>query len=67
MAGSPTRDVSTTRARLIADTDAESAYVTAYDAARFALVGVLAQQGLRATQKGGHLTVECPTTRVINC
>jgi hypothetical protein len=45
-------------ARLIADTDAESAWVTAYDAARFALVGVLAQQGLRAIQKGGHLTVE---------
>src|SRR6266700_7400204 len=45
-------------ARLIADADPESAYVTAYDAARFALVGVLAQQGLRATQKGGHLAVE---------
>jgi hypothetical protein len=45
-------------AGLIADADPESAYVTAYDAARFALVGVLAQQGLRATQKGGHLAVE---------
>lgn len=45
-------------ATLIADADPESAYVTAYDAARFALVGVLAQQGLRATQKGGHLGVE---------
>jgi HEPN domain len=45
-------------ARLISDADPESAYVTAYDAARFALVGVLAQQGLRATQKGGHLAVE---------
>lgn len=43
---------------LIGDADAESAYVTAYDAARFALVGVLAHQGLRATQKGGHLAVE---------
>jgi hypothetical protein len=36
----------------------DSAYVTGYDAARFALVGVLAQQGLRSTQKGGHLAVE---------
>jgi len=45
-------------AALIADADPESAYVTAYDAARFALVGVLAHQGLRATQKGGHLGVE---------
>jgi hypothetical protein len=45
-------------AQLISDTDPESAYVTAYDAARFALLGVLAQQGLRATQKGGHLAVE---------
>ena len=45
-------------ARLISEADPESAYVTAYDAARFALVGVLAQQGLRATQKGGHLAVE---------
>jgi hypothetical protein len=45
-------------AQLISDADPESAYVTAYDAARFALVGVLAQQGLRATQKGGHLAVE---------
>ena len=45
-------------ATMIADADPESAYVTAYDAARFALVGVLAQQGLRATQKGGHIGVE---------
>ena len=45
-------------ARLISEADPETAYVTAYDAARFALVGVLAQQGLRATQKGGHLAVE---------
>ena len=45
-------------ARLISDADSETAYVTAYDAPRFALVGVLAQQGLRATQKGGHLVVE---------
>lgn len=45
-------------ARAIADSDSETAYVTAYDAARFALVGVLAQQGLRATTKGGHYAVE---------
>lgn len=37
-------------AQLISDADPETAYVTGYDAARFALVGVLAQQGLRATQ-----------------
>ncbi|MDQ2836389.1 MAG: hypothetical protein M3Y42_02830 [Actinomycetota bacterium] len=42
----------------IADADPESAYNVAYDAARFALVGMLAQQGLRATQKGGHLAVQ---------
>jgi hypothetical protein len=42
----------------ISEADSETAYVTAYDAARFPLVGVLAQQGLRATQKGGHLAVE---------
>ena len=45
-------------AQAIADADPETAYVTAYDAARFALVGLLAQQGLRATQKGGHYAVE---------
>ncbi len=43
---------------MIAEADPESAYVTAYDATRFALVGALAQQGLRATQKGSHLAVE---------
>lgn len=45
-------------AQAISGTDPHTAYVTAYDAARFALVGVLAQQGLRATQRGGHVTVE---------
>jgi HEPN domain-containing protein len=45
-------------AQSLADTDPETAYVTAYDAVRFALTGVLAQQGLRATQKGGHKVVE---------
>jgi hypothetical protein len=45
-------------AQSLAGTDAETAYVTAYDAVRFALSGLLAQQGLRATQKGGHGVVE---------
>lgn len=45
-------------AQAIPDTDPATAYVTAYDAARFALVGILAQQGLRATQKGGHIVIE---------
>jgi len=45
-------------ARTIATSDPATAYITAYDAARFALVGLLAQQGLRATQRGGHLAVE---------
>lgn len=45
-------------ARTIAASDPATAYITAYDAARFALVGLLAQQGLRATQRGGHLAVE---------
>lgn len=44
--------------RTIATSDPATAYITAYDAARFALVGLLAQQGLRATQRGGHLAVE---------
>jgi len=38
--------------------DAYSAYVLAYDAARFACIALLAQQGLRATTKGGHYAVE---------
>lgn len=48
-------------ARTIATTDPATAYITAYDSARFALVGLLAQQGLRATQRGGHLAVEHAT------
>lgn len=40
------------------DTDAGSAITLAYDAARFAAMAVLAQQGLRATTKGGHLAVD---------
>jgi hypothetical protein len=39
-------------------TDPYSAYVLAYDAARFACVALLAQQGLRATTSGGHYAVE---------
>jgi hypothetical protein len=38
--------------------DPHSAYVLAYDAARFACVALLAQQGLRATSSGGHYAVE---------
>ncbi len=34
------------------------AYVLAYDAARFACIALLAQQGLRATTGGGHYAVE---------
>jgi HEPN domain-containing protein len=39
-------------------TDAYSAYVLAYDAARFACNALLAQQGMRATTNGGHYAVE---------
>ncbi|HTX85374.1 MAG TPA: hypothetical protein VME44_24575 [Streptosporangiaceae bacterium] len=42
----------------LVETDAYSAYVLAYDAARFACVALLAQQGLRATSSGGHYAVE---------
>ena len=38
--------------------DAHSAYVLAYDAARFACNALLTQQGLRATTAGGHYAVE---------
>jgi HEPN domain-containing protein len=46
-----------TAAKLIPD-DAYSAYILSYDAARFACVALLAQQGLRATTNGGHYAVE---------
>ncbi|WP_326645378.1 hypothetical protein OG884_12975 [Streptosporangium sp. NBC_01755] len=39
-------------------TDPNSAYTLAYDAARFACAGLLAQQGLRATTSGGHYAVQ---------
>lgn len=45
-------------ARAIAATDPDSAYVLAYDAARFAATALLAQQGLRPTTAGGHYAVE---------
>src|SRR5215469_6229957 len=41
-----------------ADTDPDSAFTLAYDAARFACTALLAQQGLRATTRGGHYAVE---------
>jgi ABC-type xylose transport system substrate-binding protein len=45
-------------ARRLANDDPASAYVLAYDAARQACVGVLAQQGLRPTTSGGHYAVD---------
>jgi hypothetical protein len=41
-----------------ADTDPDSAFTLAYDAARFACTALLAQQGLRGTTRGGHYAVE---------
>ncbi|MDA8322286.1 MAG: HEPN domain-containing protein [Actinomycetota bacterium] len=40
------------------DADPDSAFTLAYDAARFACTALLAQQGLRATTRGGHYAVE---------
>jgi len=45
-----------TASAFVAD-DPESAFVLTYDAARFVGEGLLAQQGLRSTQTGGHLAV----------
>ncbi len=45
-------------AAAVADSDPESAWTLAYDAARFACAALLAQQGLRATTRGGHLAVD---------
>lgn len=42
----------------ISASDPHSAYTLAYDAARFACVGLLAQQGLRPTTAGGHYAVQ---------
>ena len=51
------RKTAATALKLVPD-DAYSAYVLSYDAARFACVALLAQQGLRATTSGGHYAVE---------
>lgn len=45
-----------TAAAIVVD-DPESAFVLAYDAARFVGEAMLAQQGLRSTQAGGHVAV----------
>jgi uncharacterized protein (UPF0332 family) len=38
--------------------DPDTAYVLAYDAARYSGTALLAQQGLRPTRRGGHHVVE---------
>lgn len=45
-------------ARQLADVDSSSALTLAYDAARLACMGVLAQQALRPTTKGGHYAIQ---------
>lgn len=45
-------------AEAIADSDPSAAYAVMYDGARKALAAILAQQGLRATSRGGHLAVQ---------
>lgn len=47
-----------TTARSVVETDPDSAFVLAYDAARQALTALLAHQGLRPTTRGGHVAVE---------
>ena len=42
----------------LAGSDPDSAYVLAYDAARFACNALLHQQGLRPTTTGGHYAVD---------
>lgn len=42
----------------LVETDPDSAYVLAYDAARFACAALLAHQGLRATTAGGHYALD---------
>jgi len=51
------RKTAATAASLVS-ADGYSAHVLAYDAARFACIALLAQQGLRATSSGGHYAVE---------
>jgi HEPN domain-containing protein len=45
-------------ARIVAEPAPDSCIVLAYDAARQACVGLLAQQGLRPTTSGGHYAIE---------
>ena len=52
-----------TTAIAAADTDPDSAFTLAYDAARFACTALLAQQGLRATTRGGQYAVEVAVRR----
>jgi hypothetical protein len=47
-----------TTASDIVDDDPDSAYILAYDAARYSGTALLAQQGLRPTTSGGHYAVE---------
>jgi hypothetical protein len=47
-----------TSAAELTETDPDSAYVLAYDAARFACVALLTHQGLRPTTAGGHYAVD---------
>ena len=47
-----------TAARAVEQTNPDSAFVLAYDAARQACTALLAQQGLRPTTSGGHYAVE---------
>jgi hypothetical protein len=51
------RRTAATAAGLVSS-DPYSTYVLAYDAARFACIALLAQQGLRATTSGCHYAVE---------
>lgn len=45
-------------AESVASSDPDSAFVLAYDAARYAATALLAHQGLRPTTAGGHIAVE---------
>mgnify|MGYP001187424402 CR=1 FL=1 len=45
-------------AESVASSDPDSAFVLAYDAARYAATALLAHQGLRPTTAGGHVAVE---------
>jgi len=45
-------------ATAVLDSDPDTAYVLAYDAARYSGTALLAHQGLRPTSAGGHYVVE---------